>query len=284
MANPEITPASTPTPITPTTLTTSDGRQLSALRGGTGETLVVFEAGLGMPAAYWLPVMRLLAPTHRVLAYDRAGYGSSTPDSLRRTRTRLAHDLVDVAVSEETSSVILVGHSWGGPIMYEASRILAEKVHLGGLVAVDPSDPHFADDFTPWQLALYGKLLVAAAHIGLAKYAAKPLVRAMPAEDAAQVCAAVGSVAAAKAQKAELRDFIAGLRTTPLDLPNVPIRIISGTKNDKGESRAQRETVNNAHRRTAAIVDGEFVPAPNSSHAIPCTEPELIARVIRDLG
>lgn len=265
------------------TITTDDGRTLSMLCAGTGNNLVVFEAGLGMPAAYWLPVMRLLADTHRVIAYDRAGYGGSTPDPKPRTRTRLAQDLIRVATSQDADSVILVGHSWGGPIIYEASAAVAEKANLCGLVAVDPSDPHFADDFKPWTLRLQGTVMVAAARLGLVKYLTKPLLTEMPPADIEQITAAVSSVTAAKAQKAELEHFLSGLREAPLNLPDVPIRILSGTKGDKGESAALRAKINAAHRKTAEKVGGVFVPATKSGHRIPCTEPDLIAQVIREL-
>lgn len=269
--------------ITAKTITTEDGRKLSLLSGGNGETLVVFEAGLGMPAAYWLPVMRLLAPTHRVLAYDRAGYGGSDPDPEPRTRARLAKDLVRVATSEAAESVILVGHSWGGPIIFEASAEVSEKARLSGLVAVDPSDPHFADDFKPWTLKLQGTIMVAAARLGMVKFLTKPLIREMSDADISAITRAVSSVTAAKAQRAELQQFLPGLRQTPLQLPDVPIRIISGTKSDKGESQALRNKINAAHRKTAEKVGGVFVPAAKSGHRIPCTEPELIAQVIADL-
>lgn len=270
--------------IVPKRIATDNGRELSLLTGGTGITLVVFESGLGVPAAYWLPVMRLLVPTHRVVAYDRAGYGGSDLDAEPRTLTRLAQDLVRVVVSQDAESVILVGHSWGGPIVFEASAAVAQKTKLVGLVAVDPSDPHFADAFKPWALKLQGAIVVGAARLGAMKFLAKPLVREMPEADIEEVIRAVSSVTAAKAQRAELQQFLTGLRQTPLQLPDVPIQIISGTKSNVGESLTSRLKINAAHRKTAEEVGGVFLAAQKSGHRVPCTEPELIAKVVTELS
>ncbi|MFT7765052.1 alpha/beta fold hydrolase [Clavibacter tessellarius] len=66
-------------------VTTPDGRRLRAMIGGVGDDLVLLEAGLGGSGLTWALVHGILARSHRVVAYGRAGLGSSDPDPARRS-------------------------------------------------------------------------------------------------------------------------------------------------------------------------------------------------------
>src|SRR5699024_5636168 len=77
----------------------------------------------------------------RVVAYERAGFGASTPDPPRRDLDRLAADLSTVIDAIPHRRLVLVGHSWGGPVVrLVASRRLADGKPIDGLVLVDQSD------------------------------------------------------------------------------------------------------------------------------------------------
>lgn len=70
--------------------TTSDGVQLHYLEAGSGPTLV-FVPGWTMPAEIWEPQLRHFASTHRAIALDPRGHGSSEKPThgyhpLRRSR------------------------------------------------------------------------------------------------------------------------------------------------------------------------------------------------------
>lgn len=263
---------------------TPDGRGLSCLGGGVGEDVVVFEAGLGMGAAYWLPVMRLLADSHVVIAYDRAGYGESDPDTAPRTLDRLAGDLRAVVDARPGRSLVLVGHSWGGPIIRTAAPGIAESRDLAGLVLVDPSDEYLADEYRPWTLALSDLPLRALARLGLGPKLVRPLLAGMPDADADAVVRDVGTAAAARARSAEMRQFLPGLRGQFPPLPDVPIRMITGTRSDRGESAALRRRIVAAHTRSAGELGAELIEATQSGHRVPITEPGLIADVVRGLA
>ncbi|MFF0345539.1 alpha/beta fold hydrolase [Kribbella sp. NPDC004875] len=86
------------------------GRKLRWIEGGSG-TPVVLEAGAMSPVAGFAAVFQGLVRDHRVIAYDRAGYGMSDPAPL--TLDLQVGDLV--AVLEEVGPAAVVGHSWGGP-------------------------------------------------------------------------------------------------------------------------------------------------------------------------
>ncbi|GAA2827151.1 alpha/beta fold hydrolase [Crossiella cryophila] len=114
-----------------------DGRRIRTVTAGEGPgPLVVFEAGMSAPAASWVHTQREISTRHRTLSYDRAGYGGSDLDPADRTLERLVDDLTDLLdVLAETDPVVLVGHSWGGPI----ARLFADRHpdRVAGLVFVD---------------------------------------------------------------------------------------------------------------------------------------------------
>lgn len=121
------------------------GRMLRWVEAGTG-TPVVLEAGAMSPAAAFATVFQGLVPDHRVIAYDRAGYGASDP-APRLTLELQVADLI--AVLEEVGPAILVGHSWGGLL---AQLAVWERPDLvRGLVLLDPSHERYWRDDEPMQ-------------------------------------------------------------------------------------------------------------------------------------
>lgn len=115
------------------------GRRIRIVRAGTGDgPLIVFEAGMGSAASQWNHIQRDLASRWRTLAYDRAGVGGSDAARSRPSLERIVGDLTQVLdVLGETDPVVLVGHSWGGPI----ARVFASlhRHRTAGLVLVDPT-------------------------------------------------------------------------------------------------------------------------------------------------
>ncbi|MDO4032850.1 alpha/beta fold hydrolase [Clavibacter michiganensis] len=150
------------------TVTTPDGRRLRAMVAGARDDLVVLEAGLGGSGLTWGLVHGILARTHRVVAYDRAGLGGSDTDPAPRDLDRLADDLEAVIAAFPHRRLVLAGHSWGGPVVrVVAARRIARGLATAGVVLVDPSDERARG---------YGS---AAARIGFATQAALvvPLAR-----------------------------------------------------------------------------------------------------------
>jgi pimeloyl-ACP methyl ester carboxylesterase len=115
--------------------------RLHCLRRGAGSPTVVFESGGGGGSSVqdW-PVLNLVAPLTRCVAYDRAGLGWSNPPASPPTYDGMARDLdALLAAAGETPPFVLVGGSFGGLLALAYGRLFPDKV--AGLVIVDASDP-----------------------------------------------------------------------------------------------------------------------------------------------
>lgn len=75
---------------------------------------MVLEAGYSDTATSWAPVIPALVARMHVVAYDRAGLGTSDPAPWLRTVNRRLADLAALIGHTTSGPCILVGHSWGG--------------------------------------------------------------------------------------------------------------------------------------------------------------------------
>ncbi|PPG36551.1 alpha/beta hydrolase [Pseudoclavibacter sp. RFBG4] len=273
-------------------VTTPDGRRLRTFASGPLDagTVVVLEAGLGASGLYWGLVHRMLAERVRVVAYERAGYGESTPDPAPRTLERLADDLDTVVNAQEPSRLVLVGHSWGGPIVRRlAARRLAAGAPMDGVVLVDQSDEHAALYFRPSTRRLFAfsaAVLEPAARLGLLRAQLRSLVDGMDPIAAAQALDASTNPGAARAAAAEqrmVRSELAGLRSRPPRLGDLPMRVISGMKETPADRT--RGPLSAAHLETVAAHPGAVhVRAEQSGHVVTASEPELVAQQVLELA
>ncbi|MET0898170.1 MAG: alpha/beta hydrolase [Mycobacterium sp.] len=271
---------------------TRDGRRLRAMVAGPdSDTLVILEAGLGVSGLYWLPVHRLLSQRFRVVAYDRAGLGGSDPTDLPRTLSNLADDLVTVIEAFPHRQVILVGHSWGGPIVRVAAarRLAAGCGDIAGLVLADQSDEN---DVLFYQAGARLNFAVVAAVMSVLALFARvvPLPRLVLRRRSPLRQAMVEAIATQKSLQAfaaEMRVAIAELewlRDQPAELGAVPIRVLSGQLTRRFDKK-NRANLLRGHRITVENYAGAvYVPAQASGHMIPLTEPELIADQVSELA
>ena len=266
---------------TDTTVTLRDGRRLHVERSGTGSPTVVFEAGMGASRNEWGAVVPLVATQTASVVYDRSGLGRSAPDEHPRDLQRLVDDLVDLVGQLGDGPFVLVGHSWGGPIVRCAAARLTACI--AGLVLVDQTDEHCDLFFskanerqTRWMLPLLPVL----ARLGLIRIGVKRLARSLPEPAASQLVAEDGTVRAARTQQSELAsctEDLRRLRVHRIELPDVPVVVMSGTKTGVME-RGRRDELIAAHRTTAELLpQGRHVLAENSSHYIPFTDADLLA-------
>lgn len=121
----------------PGTFVEANGAQLHVVCEGEGSPVVLFETGLGGDATWtWKRIAHKLAANNKTCYYDRAGYGWSSASDTVRSVHNLAVDLAAVANHvAPNSKPILVGHSFGGPIIRAYAKSHTERV--AGLIFVD---------------------------------------------------------------------------------------------------------------------------------------------------
>ncbi|CAN01266.1 alpha/beta fold hydrolase [Clavibacter michiganensis] len=275
------------------TVTTPDGRRLRAMVAGARDDLVVLEAGLGGSGLTWGLVHGILARTHRVVAYDRAGLGDSDTDPAPRDLDRLADDLEAVIAAFPHRRLVLAGHSWGGQVVrVVAARRIARGLATAGVVLVDPSDERargYGSAAARIGFATQAALVVPLARLGLLRRLHRMALAGLPEPLLAAAADAAGSVRAARATAAEQRHLlpgladIAGILGSAAALPGIPVRVISGTTVGP-LTRGQRRDLVRAHRSSAAAFEqGAWIPAPRSEHMVPITDPDVVAAAITGL-
>lgn len=268
--------------------TTPDGRRLHYMSAGSAEPTVVFESGMGMSRSSWGLVQPRVAQHVRAVVYDRAGTGRSEDATTPRTLAALAADLRVLLDALGSGPFVLVGHSWGGPIVRTAAALVPQLV--AGIVLVDQTDEHcelFFAANAQRRFALMRRLVPLAACTGLYRLAARPGA-VQPAIIAAEHRADDFGRRAARAMIAEIDlfpDELRVLRAAPPRLPDVPMSVISGTLSTRFD-RAARRGVVAAHQATAASMPrGRFVAATRSAHLVMFSEPEVVvAEVLRVAG
>ena len=269
-------------------VTLPDGRMLRAVTGGSGDPLVVFEAGLGAAAGSWLPVQRLVSAHVRTASYDRAGYGGSDPDPDARSLARMSDDLAAMLdACDETKPVVLVGHSLGGPIL---RAFAARQPHrVAGLCLVDAT---VAEAMNPrvaraTVAVVYG-LLDVLAKVGLSGGLAKLVVPTLPGEispeDQQVMLREATAARSRKALRQEARQLTrmqAELRTLQdAGLPDAPTVCLIGQRAERG-GKKQRQVINDATTREMQVrANGEAIVVPEAGHMIPQEQPAATAQAI----
>jgi pimeloyl-ACP methyl ester carboxylesterase len=145
------------------------GRTIHLQCAGSGQPTVVLVSGLGDGADVWsVPpdpdpqgptVLAGVAAFSRVCAYDRpnTGPGRSTAVPQPTSAADAADDLAELLMlSDEPGPFVLVGHSYGGPIIRVYASTHPDEV--AGLVLVDGLSENLADGLTPAQQAVFEAL------------------------------------------------------------------------------------------------------------------------------
>lgn len=120
---------------------TVDDRTVELYSKHNGSPTIVFENGLDGTLQWWSKVIPSLEQNISVFAYNRAGYGRSTPVQSVRDGEHIVEELRTTLKSNAVEPpYILVGHSIGGLYMqYFARKYPAE---VKALILVDSTHPN----------------------------------------------------------------------------------------------------------------------------------------------
>lgn len=118
--------------------------ELYTYEGGEGDNTIVFESGLGVDGSTWLEsgIFDSIGKDNQVIAYDRQGYGKSTPTNETRGMQSLVNDL-DIVINRKSANkkVIIIGHSLGGAIARVYAIQHPDKVKA--LLLIEPNNENF---------------------------------------------------------------------------------------------------------------------------------------------
>lgn len=268
----------------PRLVTTAAGRELfcQELHAAADGPTVVFEAGMGATRSLWVLVQQALGVVHSV-AYDRSGMGRSPETNAPKRLLNLADDLNGLLDALDSGPYILVGHSWGGPIIRAAAATHPDRV--AAMVLVDPADED-CDLYYGRALRVMDRvqaaLLPPLSRTGLLGALYVRSVRRLPAAVRADLRSEMYTPAAVRslvASNAHLPDDLRAMQRSHVDPVTLPTTVISGTRADIGGKG--RASLIQAHRnRVAGFDDGRHVLAPESGHLVMLDAPELVAREI----
>lgn len=270
-----------------------DGRRLRTVLAGEGDgtPLVVFEAGMSAPAASWVHTQREVSARARTLSYDRAGYGGSDVDSQDRTIERIADDLTALLdLLGERSPVILVGHSWGGPII----RLFADRhpERVAGLVFVDAT----VAETMPARNATLLKGMFSVMSL-LARIGGKGLIKKVslphgtsPEISAADVAIMLRDYTCAQAMQAGRREAAQIIPALPAlrriqeaGTPGVPTLCLQGGRVDRGMAKTRPTMNQTAADLMSAVTNGRVVIVDQAGHLIPQESPAAVREGIFDV-
>ncbi len=243
-----------------------------------GSPIVVFEAGAATSLDVWRNVVPAVASLAPVVAYDRAGLGSSEwdrePPTPRHVSNRLRRLLERLGAKPP---YVLVGYSWGGNL----ARYFAgyHPGDVAGLVFVDPGpivSQSLAERVAPFDAIGAGRAGFDAywSRLGALFERAPPAVRA----------------------EIDVFRGLVQLDSAELDLgrmPDVPVVVIVAAKylplpmlQLPFDARAHfeadvRHRIKLLQEWALASPQGTLVVSNHSTHAVPREDPELIVWAIR---
>jgi pimeloyl-ACP methyl ester carboxylesterase len=123
-----------PAPLGP--LVDLSGHRLHVHCSGKGRPTVVVESGFYEFSSDWALVQSRVAAFSRICTYDRAGHAWSDPGPFPRTFDQITLELRDaLGRLGENPPYVLVGHSFGGPVVRHFAAVHPDEV--AGVVLVD---------------------------------------------------------------------------------------------------------------------------------------------------
>ncbi|MCK2239230.1 MULTISPECIES: alpha/beta fold hydrolase [unclassified Crossiella] len=266
-----------------------DGRALRTVVAGEGPgPLVVFEAGMSAPAASWIHTQREISARCRTLSYDRAGYGGSDLDPHNRTLERIVDDLTALLdLLGESAPVVLVGHSWGGPII----RLFADRhpERVAGLVFVDATLAGVIPPEHAGRIRRSFQLMSVLARLGGGRLIMRlSLPHGTSAEisqsDLAIIRRDYASSRAMRAGAREARQIPPALpvlqRLQDTGTPAVPTVCLQGGRIDRGMATVRPELNRVAAELMSLVPQGKVVVVEQAGHLIPQECPAAVREAV----
>jgi len=246
----------------------------------------------------WAPLLAALATRTRVIAYDRAGLGSSDPDLGPGPPTvdRQVGDLAAVIRQTGAAPCVVVGHSWGGLL---TELLAAHHPDLVcGLVLVDPAHHDMLASLprpVRWldqkaavrlprvlhALGLLQPVVLWNARRTASRFSRDPRVRSLVV-DAYRIHARRPQV---RASQDEFRGILvsAPMLRAAASLPDVPLVVLSATRGAPRRMRRHWTTLQAGIAAAAPNGRGRHLVVADSDHSIHHDRPDLVAAAVLEV-
>ena len=113
----------------------SDGVKISFDVRGEGSPALVFVHGWSINRSAWDDQVSHFSQKYKVVTIDLAGFGGSGNDREKWNMASFGMDVVAVIKKLNLDQVVLIGHSMGGPVIIETSKMIPGQI--SGLVLED---------------------------------------------------------------------------------------------------------------------------------------------------
>lgn len=231
-------------------------KKLQVYTLGEGKNTIVFESGLGVDGSTWIEsgIFDSIGKNNQVIAYNRQGYGLSTPPNDTRGIQSLVNDL-HVIISKKAihNKVIIVSHSLGGAIARTYAVQHPDKVE--GLLFIEPNTENFKQ------------------YSNMSQGHEDTLVDQFKNE----------KMIGAAMESAQLIENISFLKQLPT-LPDIPTIVITSIKTDSEMTPENVEDWSLAHRALGnGITNFIQIKTNKSGHFVYLEEPNLVIENIRKL-
>ena len=113
----------------------NDGTQISYEVYGSGDPSLVFVHGWSCDSRYWKEQVPFFSEDYRIILIDLAGHGHSGMTREKYSMKSFGEDVKAVVEAAGCQNIILIGHSMGGPVIAEASRLMPG--HVKGIIGVE---------------------------------------------------------------------------------------------------------------------------------------------------
>jgi pimeloyl-ACP methyl ester carboxylesterase len=253
------------------------GHRINVLEAGSGPPVLLVHGTPG--SAYdWRPLPERLARNHRVIRYDRIGYGHSDRRAKGEefTLDANARDLVALLDALELRDATLVGWSFGGGTVQRAALLApnrARRLVLIGSIgpSFDSGSPGrierilFSEPILQWGMAAGFPARAVASRLSAASFGSAEAVPAWWLEQSLGLISLPGTIHSWVEENRNVQ--VGGLKVEDLRLP---VLIIQGT----GDRNVPASVAEDLHRK---IPRSELLVVPDGSHMLPITHPDLLA-------
>jgi pimeloyl-ACP methyl ester carboxylesterase len=276
-----------------------NGRKMHIHCTGEGNPTIILDAGQGGWSSDWGEIIPELSRSHRVCAYDRAGYGWSDPAQDTRSPQQAADDLLALLTASQVEApYVLVAFSHSGL----ANRLLAAQQPdlVAGMVLIDPAT-EFDNEIMSADLMQQQRSAVGLFQ-GFTLFARLGLVRWLGAQSMAGYAPFIATqvanpeiyytfVAESQWWNTSTQEFVSRLDDAHLahvrdhgPIPDIPLIIIGAETLDSTGNSAMQElqTIRNEKLRTLAAQssEGEFIVAEESTHNVLTDRPDVVIDAI----